>query len=177
MSLNWSHAVVFVNDKSKMLDFYCRVLGFSITDEGQIRDGTMEIVFLSQSPVEHHQLAFIPIASDDQRAKALAHLAFRADSLSDLRSFIGRLRDEAVALRPVSHGNTWSVYFDDPEQNGIELFCDTPWHVMQPAGETWDLNASDKALMSWTKETFATAPGFESIEQMRARGFVETSKR
>ena len=32
----------------------------------------------------------------------------------------------------MSHGNTLSIYFNDPEGNGLEVFWDTPWHVAQP---------------------------------------------
>ena len=39
---------------------------------------------------------------------------------------------------PVTHGNAVSVYFKDPEGNGIEIFCDTPWHVPQPQVGFWD---------------------------------------
>jgi catechol 2,3-dioxygenase len=169
LALTWSHAVLYVRDVERMLDFYTRVLNFEITDRGPLRGGPAEIIFLSQSPVEHHQVAFVPTSNDPGTASPLVHVAFRAEGLGDLRSVIGALDNDAVTLRPISHGNTWSVYFQDPEDNGIEIFCETPWHVQQPAGETWDLGLSDDALREWTEDTFQDAAEFGPIDEFYAR--------
>ena len=56
--------------------------------------------------------------------------------------------------------NTWSVYFADPELNGIEVFCDTPWHVPQPQGKAWDMAQDDTSLIESTRSAFAEVPGF-----------------
>ena len=160
MTLTWSHAVMYVRDEARMLDFYSRVLGFEETDQGMIRGDTMRIIFLSQSPDEHHQLAFIPIREGDEPSNSVDHFAFRIDDLDALRGMISTLREEDVSFRPVTHGNTWSVYFSDPENNGIEIFCDTPWHVQQPTGITWDTEQADEALRQWTLETFNKEPTF-----------------
>jgi catechol 2,3-dioxygenase len=168
MALGWSHAVLHVLDEARMLDFYIRVLGFQVTDQGPIADDR-RIIFLSQSAQEHHQIALIPGREDAGPSNSLAHLAFRVDDLPELRAVIARLRDEELALRPTSHGNTWSVYFQDPEQNGVEIFCDTPWQVKQPAGETWDMTLDDDALLAWTHETFRNADRFGSQADFIAR--------
>ena len=36
MQLSWSHAVLYVSDEPKMLDFYTKVLGFEVTDRGPL---------------------------------------------------------------------------------------------------------------------------------------------
>jgi catechol 2,3-dioxygenase len=59
-----------------------------------------------------------------------------------------------------SHGTTWSVYFKDPEGNGLEVFCDTPWHVDQPQGDDWDPTLTDDELLGWTESRFRDEPGF-----------------
>jgi catechol 2,3-dioxygenase len=168
MALAWSHAVLHVGDETRMQDFYTRVLGFQVTDQGPIGDDR-KIIFLSQSAEEHHQLAIIPGREDAGPSNSLAHLAFRVDDLTELRAVIARLRDEELALRPTSHGNTWSVYFQDPELNGVEIFCDTPWQIKQPAGETWDMTLDDDALLAWTRETFQNAERFSSQADFIAR--------
>ena len=172
MSLAWSHAVLHIRDETAMLDFYTRVLGFQLTDEGPISDGR-RIIFLSQSAQEHHQIAMIPGREDTGPSNSLAHLAFRAGELAELRAVISRLQNEELALRPTSHGNTWSIYFQDPEQNGIEIFCDTPWQVKQPAGVTWDMTLDDEALLDWTHETFRNSDRFSSQEDFIARRKLE----
>lgn len=162
MALTWSHAVLNVKDTEIMLDFYTRVLGFHITDRGEIAAMNREIIFMSQDPGEHHQMAMIPMREDEGPSNSLAHLAFRVSAMSELRGMIQTLKGEGVGMRPTSHGNTWSIYFQDPEQNGIEIFCDTPFHVTQPAGKAWDLDADDETLMAWTEAEFKDQPGFQA---------------
>lgn len=159
MGLSWSHAVLLVRNKDKMLDFYTRVLGFQVTDEGPLPDGRI-ITFLSQSPDEHHQIGMTATRTDDDPPNSLAHLAFRTGGMGELRGLISRIESESIKFRPTSHGNTWSVYFQDPELNGIEIFCDTPWHVQQPQGEVWDTTLDDDALKAWTHAKFENVTGF-----------------
>ena len=137
LHLEFAHAVVLVCDMERMIDFYTDVLGFEVTDRGPIdRPGNpTEIVFLSQSATHHHQLAFIGLREEAGRSNSVDHLAFRTSgSLSDLRQLKERLEaTEGVSgIRPITHGNAWSVYFRDPEGNGVEVFLDTPWHVPSP---------------------------------------------
>ncbi len=51
-SLTSSHATVAVRDLDAMLDFYCGVLGFVVTNRGEVGEG--EMAFISQDPTEHH---------------------------------------------------------------------------------------------------------------------------
>ena len=174
MQLRWSHAVVYVRDLEAMIDFYTNVLGFEVTDRGPIAptDGAPEIVFLSQVDTDHHQLAFLPIRRGDAPPNSVDHFAFRTDSLADVRAMIETLEKDgrATSLNPMTHGNAWSIYFRDPEGNGIELFCDTPWHVAQPQGKTWDTKSSDEELFAWTQATFEKESGFGPIDAFyRAR--------
>jgi catechol 2,3-dioxygenase len=162
MPLTFSHAVLHVENLDTMLDYYTRVLGFAVTDRGPIGPGAPEIVFLSQDPGEHHQLAFIAAPPSEARPGALNHLAFRLETLGELRALMDRIAADGRGAkpRPLTHGNTWSAYFADPERNGIEVFCDTPWHVPQPQGRTWDTAQDDDTLLAATREAFAGEPGF-----------------
>ena len=166
MQLRWSHAVVYVRDMEPMLDFYTKVLGFEITDRGPVgpEDGP-EIVFMSQVPSDHHQLAFLSVRKDNDPPNSVNHFAFRVDSIDDVRAMTGRLTDDGRAgnLNPMTHGNAWSIYFSDPEGNGLEVFCDTPWHVQQPQGRPWDMSKNNEEVTAETHEAFAAEPGFEPI--------------
>ena len=42
----------------------------------------------------------------------------------------------------MNHGNAWSLYFTDPEGNGLECFVDSPFHVTQPYADRLDLAAA-----------------------------------
>jgi catechol 2,3-dioxygenase-like lactoylglutathione lyase family enzyme len=48
----FGHLGLYVTDVEKMVEFYTRVLGFTVSDRGPIRD--FELVFLSRNPDEHH---------------------------------------------------------------------------------------------------------------------------
>ncbi len=162
MKLSWSHAVLYVSDQAKMLDFYTNTLGFKITDRGPLAENAPEIVFLSTCPEEHHQLAMIHSRKDDGPSNAVNHFAFRVDSFEDVRDLNTRLKQtEGVRIMPLSHGNTLSLYFNDPERNGLEVFWDTPWHVEQPQGKPWDTSMDKAAALNWVEANFKEATGFE----------------
>lgn len=161
MQLQWSHAVIYVRNLEPMLDFYCNLLGFDITDRGQLAEAGPEIVFLSQVPDDHHQLAMVATRKDDSPSNSVNHFAFRIQEFSELQSLYKSLEViDGMEINPLSHGNTLSIYFSDPERNGIEVFWDTPWHVAQPQGKAWDLNLTNEEALAWVKKEFSLEPGF-----------------
>ena len=97
-------------------------------------------------------------------------MAYRTDSLQDVRRLLAALKADgrATNINPLNHGNAWSIYFDDPEGNGLEVFADTPWHVQQPQARPWDTSLSDRELHAWTKAEFEKEPGFGSIDAFYA---------
>ena len=171
MQLRWSHAVVYVRDMQAMLDFYTTVLGFEVTDRGPVgKDASPEIVFMSQVETDHHQLAFLDVRKDEAASNSVNHFAFRVADLDDVKSMHTRLLEDgrATAINPMTHGNAWSVYFSDPEGNGIEVFCDTPWHVGQPQGQAWDTELSNDEILTATQEAFSTERDFGPIDEFYA---------
>ena len=48
MKLSWSHAVLNVKDEDKILDFYTGILGFTVSDRGQLAENAPDIIFMSQ---------------------------------------------------------------------------------------------------------------------------------
>jgi catechol 2,3-dioxygenase len=172
MTLRWSHAVLYVRDLALMVDFYGAVLGFEVSDRGPIDSAhpELEVAFLSQVATDHHQLALVPVRGDGPPT-TVDHLAFRVESLGEVKALAERITADgrASGLNTMNHGNAWSVYFRDPEGNGLEVFCDSPWHVQQPQGKPWDLGMSEEALRRQTEEQFGGEPGFEPIEAFYAR--------
>lgn len=171
MQLRWSHAVVYVRDLDNMLSFYTNVLGFQITDRGPLAppDGP-EIVFVSQVDTDHHQLAFLPVRKGEEGSNSVNHFAFRVDSLDDVKSMNEKLLADGRAsdLNPLTHGNAWSVYFSDPEGNGIEVFCDSPWHVTQPHVRPWDITKPNDEVVADTRAEFEGEDGFGPIDEFYA---------
>ncbi|MFT7688772.1 MAG: catechol 2,3-dioxygenase [Candidatus Azotimanducaceae bacterium] len=164
MKLSWSHAVLNVRDEAKILDFYTGVMGFTVSDRGLIGENGPSIIFMSQDPDEHHQLAVVTMRQDEQPANSLNHLAFRVESFDDVKTMKNRLVSESVDFLPLSHGNTLSLYFADPEGNGLEVFWDTPWHVGQPDGIIWDTSSNKEQALAWVEETFRDKAKFSKRE-------------
>ncbi|MEZ5599273.1 MAG: VOC family protein [Pseudomonadales bacterium] len=170
MQLHWSHAAIYVHDLERMLAFYSTILGFQVTDRGPLGDGAPEIVFLSQDPDEHHQLAMIHGRQEVAPSNSAHHFSFRTGAFADIRALHEQLRErEGIKVLPLSHGNTLSLYFNDPEGNGIEVFWDTPWHVAQPQGEPWDISMDEAQALAWVVETFSSAPGFQPRDDYYAQ--------
>ncbi len=175
MKLSWSHAVLYVRDQEKMLDFYTNVLGFAVTDRGPLGENAPEIIFLSQNPDEHHQIAIVQTRQDEDPPNSVNHLAFRTPAFEDVKALFAKLSEiDGINAGPLSHGNTLSVYFNDPEGNGIEVFWDTPWHVAQPQGKPWDVSMNEADALAWVKENFGEEASFEPrevyYERRRAAG-------
>lgn len=171
MKLGWSHAVLYVQEEASMLAFYTRVLGFQVVDRGPLDHGAPDIIFLSQDADEHHQLAMVPVRRDSAPSNSVNHFAFRTDCFKDIQRLHEVLMDlDGISVAPLSHGNTLSIYFNEPEGNGLEVFWDTPWHVSQPQGKRWDISLDEGRALLWVQEQFGHEPGFcprEAYAQQR----------
>ena len=162
--LTLGHSTLASRDLDELAAFYCDVLGFHVTNRGPTPDGG-EIAFLSQDPEQHHQIAMVGGQSvPDTGFMMVDHLAFRTGSLDDLRQIRSSLQAAGVEpILPICHGNAWSLYFNDPEGNGIECYVDTPFHVAQPQGGGFDLDASDEQIEKTTHEQFGSEPEFQPM--------------
>ena len=97
-------------------------------------------------------------------------ISFQVGTLAELRTYYQILLNEKVeGMEPRNHGNTWSIYFLDPEGNRIELYTPTPWHVEQPFGKLFDLNDSVEAVHQQTLEMIRDDPTFCPREQWASR--------
>ncbi len=159
-----SHFELYVKDAPSMEAFYTRRLGFVVTDRGE---GPQGLVFLSRNPGEHHQLVINPRPTRKASGSPLDHIAFRVASLQEVRRVHEALKeDPGAAAEAVSHGNTWSVYFRDPEGNRLEVFADTPWYVSQPCRFPIDLGLDDARLHADTERRVRDLPGFRPVAKV-----------
>jgi catechol-2,3-dioxygenase len=163
---SFSHMGMYVTDAARMEDFYTRVLGFAVTDRGNL--GSIKIVFLSRDPREHHQIILATGRPEGGGFNPINQISFRMADFAGLREMHRRLEKEGVGeLSPVSHGNALSLYFRDPEGNRIELFVDTPWYVQQPVRVPMDMKLSDAELWEWAEAEARKLPQFQPVEQWR----------
>jgi catechol-2,3-dioxygenase len=167
--LSLSHRTIAVRDLDAMLDFYCGVLGFVVTNRGDAGDGA-EMAFISQDPTEHHQIVFVcGLPEVGHQFVMLDHLAFRTSSLDELRAIGARLEAAGVEdVIPIDHGNAWSLYFTDPEGNGLECFVDSPFHVAQPHAAGLDLDADDATIEATTQDRIRDDAEFQPLADWQA---------
>ena len=167
--LTLAHTTLAAKDLDTLLPFYTETLGFHITNRGPVPGGG-EIAFLSQDPNNHHQIAMVGGGDPGDHAFMMVeHLAFRTGTLDDLRAIRAQLFAANVdPILPICHGNSWSLYFTDPEGNGLECFVDTPFYVAQPFAQPFDLDLSDEEIEASTKEAVSSQPEYQPLADWRA---------
>jgi catechol-2,3-dioxygenase len=116
-----NHAVLYVRDVARSVDFYRRVLDFRVKVEipGQA-------AFL-QAPASQndHDLGLFqlgPDAGPSQAGRAtvgLYHVAWEVDTLDELERIAGRLGDAGALVGASDHGSTKALYAHDPD--GLEF--------------------------------------------------------
>jgi catechol-2,3-dioxygenase len=177
--LRLSHMGLFVRDVERMAAFYKEVLGFVETDRGEAHG--FRVVFLTRLPQAHHQIVLSSGRPDSSgRTHAIQQISFMVESLDDLRAMhrIVRERNDVTDIVPRDHGNAWSLYFRDPEENRLEIYLDTPWHIAQPHHVDLDLSLSDAEIHRRTEARARQDPTFrpmpewhrEQREKLRAAG-------
>jgi catechol 2,3-dioxygenase len=172
-SLLFSHMGFYVRDLERMARFYKEVMCFFETDHGDL--GTVQLVFLSRDPSEHHQIVLASGRPTDLPFSVINQISLRVPDLATLRAVRDRVRadPEVTELLCATHGNAVSIYFRDPEGNRLEVFLDTPWYCEQPLREPIDLDQSDEAVMAFAEALARSRPRFRS----RAEWIAEMEQR
>src|SRR5437660_2806534 len=121
-----------VRDIEGVTGFYRDVLGLDVLDRANERTalGAGGVPFVR---LEHRCDA----RPDDQREAGLYHTAFLMPTRGDLARWILHVARHKVALTGASdHAVSEAFYLDDPEGNGVEVYCDRP-------AETWEWTGTD----------------------------------
>ena len=116
------HIVLNVSDLAASRDFYCTVLGLEPVAE----HGAGKIVFLSLGE-QHHDLALVERASEPTPGPAqpgLVHMAWQLDDFAAVQAAYSELTAAGIAVDPVQHNVTNSLYVQDPDGHLVELYCD-----------------------------------------------------
>ncbi|MDP9220984.1 MAG: VOC family protein [Actinomycetota bacterium] len=119
-----NHAVLYVRDVDRSLEFYRDVLGFRPIS--MLPEGFHGAAFL-QAPgsTNDHDLGLFAIgaaAADSGAGRStvgLYHLAWEVDTLSDLVDLAAKLTAAGALVGSSDHSTTKSLYAKDPD--GIEL--------------------------------------------------------
>jgi len=113
-----SHYVLQTNRIAAMRDWYLAVLGGEVVHENE------HLSFLAYDD-EHHRIAFLnygPLEERTDQHVGLNHVAFGFETLDQLLGTYERLKGRGIApYWCVNHGPTTSLYYRDPDGNGVEL--------------------------------------------------------
>lgn len=134
------HVHLKVADLQRALDFYCGLLGFELmTTYGK------DAAFISAGGYHHHiglntwYSKHAPPAP--VRSAGLFHTAILYPTRKDLAIALKRLVDADYPIQGASdHGVSEAIYLADPDQNGVELYCDR-------APDQWPRTASGEIEM------------------------------
>ncbi|OGA22136.1 MAG: hypothetical protein A3I01_14940 [Betaproteobacteria bacterium RIFCSPLOWO2_02_FULL_65_24] len=165
-----THVGIFVRDLDGMRRFYTEVLGLIESDSGRGTTAPRDYVFLSGDPTKHHQVLLATGRPPEAAFTTVNQISFKAKSLDDLRAIYRHAEREGFGrLRCLSHGNAWSVYFDDPEGNNVEVYLDTPWYVGQPHTDPLDLSMTDEEIHRTTEALCRRDPKFMRVGEWREK--------
>ena len=124
MGLN--HAVLYVRDLKRSLQFYQSVLGF---EKIAILSGKMGFLRAAGSQ-NHHDLGLIEVGqnapSPPPRAIGLYHLAWEVKQVEDLAKATEVLTELGCFLSATDHGASKSIYARDPDGHEFELTWQIP---------------------------------------------------
>jgi catechol 2,3-dioxygenase len=119
------HVVLRVTDWARAERFYNGLLGLPIM--ARFDEDGMKMTFFSLG--NHHDFAILEVSGEGSSHAATAvglhHVAFKiGDSLDELREAKATLEGAGVAVTPIDHEVTKSLYFDDPDGNNLEVYVD-----------------------------------------------------
>jgi catechol 2,3-dioxygenase len=120
------HVVVRVRDRARAEHFYGGVLGLPLC--ARYDEDGLKMAFFTLG--NHHDFAVAEVSGAGSGkgpdAIGLDHVAFNiGTTLDELREAKARLEAAGIVPEPIDHEVTKSLYFEDPDGNGIELYVDT----------------------------------------------------
>jgi catechol-2,3-dioxygenase len=141
-----NHAVLYVSDLERSVDFYHRLFGFEVI----ARQGPMAFLRAKGSS-NHHDLGLLSLGPDaprpEQGTTGLYHLAWELGSIKELAAAREELRKAGAITGESDHGATKSVYGADPDGNEFELMVLLP----KEKWGSWEHEVTTSRL-NWEKE-------------------------
>jgi catechol 2,3-dioxygenase len=123
------HVHLKVADLDRSIAFYRDGLGFPVIADG--RPLGLQAAFLAAGDYHHHIGLNTWESADGEPPPpghtGLYHVAFVYPDRHELAKAVRRLQDHGYAVDHASdHAATVSVYLEDPDGNGVELYYDRP---------------------------------------------------
>ena len=123
------HVHLRVADLDRSIAFYRDGLGFGVVADG--RPAGLDAAFLAAGDYHHHiglnTWESAGATPPPPGLTGLYHVAFVYPDRRELGRAVQRLREHGYAIdHATDHAATISVYLEDPDGNGVELYYDRP---------------------------------------------------
>jgi catechol-2,3-dioxygenase len=169
------HVLLRVTDEEASKRFYRDVLGFQVAEQDPEHGG----VFMTLGD-GFHTIDIVPHAAAQRAPRpergglGLVHIAFKVASYAGLREAYAHLQARGIEIqRAVDHVCQRSIYFDDPDGNGLEIYYEMPNALaLFPNGrgdedERLPLSAAGDPPPPWLTEDWPGPAAFAKVERLR----------
>ncbi len=121
-----NHAVLYVSDISRSLDFYQKAFEFQVVD----RMGDQAVFLRAANTENHHDLALMSVGANATRpaprSVGLYHLAWQVATIEELVEMAARLTEMNALGGMSDHGVSKSLYAKDPDGIEFEIMYEVP---------------------------------------------------
>ena len=168
------HVNLRVADQEVSKRFYRDVLGFLIAEEDPDHGGVFMTLGDNFHTLDIGQHPSPENAPRPQRGQiGLAHIAFKVASYAALREAYAHLLQTGVEIqRATDHVCQRSLYFTDPDGNGLEIYYEMPNALaLFPNGrgdedEALPLSGADDPLPRWLTEDWPGPEAMAKVERL-----------
>jgi catechol 2,3-dioxygenase-like lactoylglutathione lyase family enzyme len=169
---------IYVADMDKLQAFYEKTLGYLVTGKGRMpaigSQPAADVVYLTRDPNQVAQL--ILVSGRDAKVKSSVNqITFRVPDIATLRGINESLRVNTgcANFRPINHGNSYSLYCDDPEGNALEISFESDYYIPAPIAWPLDFGMDDATLLKHVSDRVHATPGFMPRAEWKARSRAE----
>ena len=121
-----NHAVLYVRNLDRSVEFYRRAFGF----EEIAREGGRMAFLRASGSTNHHDLGLMEVGASAPQpprgATGLYHLAWEVPAIEDLAAAQATLANLDALSGQSDHGATKSLYGQDPDGNEFEIMWMVP---------------------------------------------------
>ncbi len=169
------HVLLRVVDEEASKRFYRDVLGFLVAEQDPEHGGVFMTLGDGFHTIDITQHPAPQDAAHPQRGGlGLVHIAFKVASYAALREAYAHLLANGVEIqRAVDHVCQRSVYFADPDGNGLEIYYEMPDALTLFSNGRGDederlpLSAAGDPLPAWLAEDWPGPAAFAKVERLR----------
>lgn len=122
------HVLLRVADLERSKLFYSGILGFEVVEQDPEHGGVFMTLGESGHTIDLFPAENPELPSPSARSQpGLQHIAFQVESYEALKDAYFTLQERGVEVkRAMDHVSQKSIYFDDPDGNGLEIYYELP---------------------------------------------------